>query len=424
MGRTRRQVEDEEEQINQASASWARPKAEITEEQYHEFYKHVAHDFEPPLAYTHARVEGRQEFTQLFFIPQRAPFDLWDRERRRGIKLYVRRVFIMDDAEQLLPPYLRFVRGIVDSSDLPLNVSREILQQSRDVQTIRNASVKRVLGLIEDLAQNQAEKFTTFWKEFGRVLKEGVADDAGNRERIAKLLRFASTKGETGEQTVSLSEYVGRMKEGQDAIYYITADSYPAARNSPHLEIFRKLGVEVLLMYDRVDEWVMSLLTEFDGKPLQSVAKGGLDVGKLGGEAGTPEQEKAADEHKGLVDRMQGVLEDRASAVRVTSRLTDSPSCLVSDEHGMGTHLERLLKAAGQPVPGSKPILEINPHHPIVQRLKEETDDRRFSDWSHILFDQALLAEGGQLDDPASFVKRLNEVMLTLAGRSSRIWTP
>jgi molecular chaperone HtpG len=415
---------DEEEQINQASALWARPKADITEEQYHEFYKHVAHEFEPPLAYTHARVEGRQEFTQLFFIPQRAPFDLWDREHRRGIKLYVRRVFIMDDAEQLLPPYLRFVRGIVDSSDLPLNVSREILQQSRDVQTIRNASVKRVLGLIEDLAQNQAGKFTVFWKEFGRVLKEGVADDAGNRERIAKLLRFASTKSETGEQTVSLSEYVGRMKEGQDAIYYITADSYPAARNSPHLEIFRRLGVEVLLMYDRVDEWVVSLLTEFDGKPLQSVAKGGLDVGKLGGEAGTPEQEKAADEHKGLVDRMQGVLEDRASAVRVTSRLTDSPSCLVSDEHGMGTHLERLLKAAGQPVPGSKPILEINPHHPIVQRLKEETDDRRFGDWSHILFDQALLAEGGQLDDPASFVKRLNEVMLTLAGRSSRIWTP
>jgi molecular chaperone HtpG len=415
---------DEEEQVNQASALWARPKAEVTEEQYHEFYKHVAHDFEAPLAYTHARVEGRQEFTQLFFIPQRAPFDLWDREHRHGIKLYVRRVFIMDDAEQLLPPYLRFVRGIVDSSDLPLNVSREILQQSRDVQTIRNASVKRVLGLIEDLAQNQAGKFTVFWKEFGRVLKEGVADDGGNRERIAKLLRFASTTSETGEQAVSLSEYVGRMKEGQDAIYYITADSYPAARNSPHLEIFRKLGVEVLLMYDRVDEWVVSLLTEFDGKPLQSVAKGGLDLSKLGGDAGTPAQEKTADAHQGLVDRMQGVLEDRASAVRVTSRLTDSPSCLVSDEHGMSTHLERLLKAAGQHVPGSKPILEINPQHPIVQRLKDETDERRFSDWSHILFDQALLAEGGQLDDPASFVKRLNEVMLTLAGGRSRIWTP
>ena len=415
---------DEDEQINQASALWARPKADITEEQYHEFYKYVAHDFEPPLAYTHARVEGRQEFTQLFFIPQRAPFDLWDREHRRGIRLYVRRVFIMDDAEQLLPPYLRFVRGIVDSSDLPLNVSREILQQSRDIQTIRNASVRRVLGLIEDLAQNQAEKFTAFWKEFGRVLKEGVADDAGNRERIAKLLRFASTKSDGGEQTVALSEYVGRMKEGQDAIYYITADSYQAARNSPHLEIFSKLGVEVLLMYDRVDEWLVSLLTEFEGRPLQSVAKGGLDLSKLGGDAGKAEQEKTAEQHKRLVDRIQGVLEGRASAVRVTSRLTDSPSCLVSDAHGMSTHLERLLKAAGQHVPGSKPILEINPQHPIVQRLNDETDERRFSDWSHILFDQAVLAEGGQLDDPASFVKRLNDVMLRLAGGGSRIWTP
>jgi molecular chaperone HtpG len=415
---------DDDEQINQASALWARPKADITEEQYHEFYKHVAHDFEPPLAYTHARVEGRHEFTQLFFIPQRAPFDLWDRDHRRGIKLYVRRVFIMDDAEQLLPPYLRFVRGIVDSNDLPLNVSREILQQSRDVQTIRAASVKRVLGLLEDLAQNQAAKFTAFWKEFGRVLKEGAADDTANRERIAKLLRFASTKGDGGEQTVSLSDYVGRMRDGQDAIYYITADSYQAARNSPHLEIFSKLGVEVLLMYDRVDEWVVSLLTEFDGKPLQSVARGGLDLSKIGGDAPKPEEEATAGVHQALVDRMQGVLGDRASAVRVSSRLTDSPSCLVSDEHGMSTHLERMLKAAGQQVPGSKPILEINPQHPIVERLNDETDERRFSDWSHILFDQALLAEGGQLDDPASFVKRLNEVMLTLAGRSSRIWTP
>jgi molecular chaperone HtpG len=415
---------DEDEQINQGSALWARPKSEITEEQYHEFYKHVAHDFEPPLAYTHARVEGRQEFTQLFFIPQRAPFDLWDREHRRGIKLYVRRVFIMDDAEQLLPPYLRFVRGIVDSNDLPLNVSREILQQSRDVQTIRNASIKRVLSLIEDLAQNHADKFTTFWKEFGRVLKEGAADDAGNRERIAKLLRFASTKSDTDEQNVSLADYVGRMKDGQDTIYYITADSFSTARNSPHLEIFRKLGVEVLLMSDRVDEWVVSLLTEFEGKPLQSVAKGGLDLSKLGGEAEKQEQVKTADEHKGLIERLQQVLSDRASAVRVTSRLTDSPSCLVSDEHGMSTHLERMLKAAGQNVPGSKPILEINPQHPIVQRLKDESDERRFSDWSHILFDQAMLAEGGQLEDPASFVKRLNEVMLTLAGGTSRIWTP
>jgi molecular chaperone HtpG len=415
---------DEDEQINQASALWARPKSEITEAQYHEFYKHVAHDFEPPLAYTHGRVEGRQEFTQLFYLPQHAPFDLWDREHRRGIKLYVRRVFIMDDAEQLLPPYLRFVRGIVDSNDLPLNVSREILQQSRDVQTIRAASVKRVLGLIDDLAQNHADKFTSFWKEFGSVLKEGVADDGGNRERIARLLRFASTNSGTDEQNVSFADYVGRMKDGQDTIYYITADSFPAAGNSPHLEVFRKLGVEVLLMSDRVDEWVVSLLTEFEGKPLQSVAKGGLDLSKLGGDAEKQDQEKIADEHKALVERLQHALEDRASAVRVTSRLTDSPSCLVSDEHGMSTHLERMLKAAGRPVPGSRPILEINPQHPIVQRLKDESDERRFSDWSHILFDQAILAEGGQLEDPASFVKRLNEVMLTLAGGTSRIWTP
>jgi molecular chaperone HtpG len=424
---TKTQIQtDEDEQINQASALWARSKSEITEEQYNEFYKHVAHDFDPPLAYTHAKVEGRQEFTQLFFIPQRAPFDLWDRDHRRGIKLYVRRVFIMDDAEQLLPPYLRFVRGIVDSNDLPLNVSREILQQSRDVQTIRNASIKRVLGLIEDLAQDNAEKFTTFWKEFGRVLKEGAAEDAANRDRIAKLLRFASTKNDTDEQNVSFADYVARMKEGQDAIYYITADSDSAARNSPHLEIFRKLGVEVLLMSDRVDEWVVSLLTEFDGKSLHSVAKGGLDLSKLGGEAEKQkqEQEKSADENKGFVERIQSALKDRASAVRVTNRLTDSPSCLVSDEHGMSAHLERMLKAAGQNVPGSKPILEINPQHPIVQRLRDESDERRFSDWSHILFDQAMLAEGGQLDDPASFVKRLNEVMLTLAGGGSRIWTP
>ncbi len=408
---------DEDEQINQASALWARPKSEITDEQYTEFYKHVAHDFDPPLAYTHAKVEGRQEFTQLFFIPQRAPFDLWDREHRRGIKLYVRRVFIMDDAEQLLPPYLRFVRGIVDSNDLPLNVSREILQQSRDVQTIRNASIKRVLTLIEDLARDNAEKFATFWKEFGRVLKEGAAEDAANRERIAKLLRFASTKNDSDEQNVSLADYVGRMKEGQDAIYYITADSYASARNSPHLEIFRKLGVEVLLMSDRVDEWVVSLVTEFDGKSLQSVAKGGLDLSNLGGEAEKQEQEKAADENKGFVERIQSALKDRASAVRVTNRLTDSPSCLVSDEHGMSTHLERMLKAAGQNVPGSKPILEINPQHPIVQRLKDESDERRFSDWSHILFDQALLAEGGQLEDPAGFVRRSNALLLAIAAK-------
>jgi molecular chaperone HtpG len=417
---------DEDEQINQASALWARPKSEITEEQYHECYKHVAHDFEPPLAYTHAKVEGRQEFTQLFFIPPRAPFDIWDRTHRHGIKLYVRRVFIMDDAEQLMPAYLRFVRGVIDSNDLPLNVSREILQQSRDVQTIRAASIKRVLSLLEDLAANQSEKYATFWKEFGRVLKEGVGEDPSNRERVAKLLRFASRGADSDEQTVSLSDYVGRMKDGQDAIYFITADSLATARHSPHLEIFRKLGVEVLLMHDPVDEWMVSFLTEFEGKPLRSVAKGGLDLSKLGGDAATEQQKDAAPaEHAGLVDRLKTALKDRASDVRVTHRLTDSPACLVADEHAMSTHLERMLKAAGQPVPASRPVLEINPQHPIVQRLADESDDNRFADWSHILFDQATLAEGGQLTDPASFVRRLNEVMLALAGRSaSRIWTP
>jgi molecular chaperone HtpG len=416
---------EEDEQINQASALWARPKAEITEEQYHEFYKHVAHDFEPPLAYTHARVEGRQEYTLLLFLPRQAPFDLWNREHRRGVKLYVRRVFIMDDAEQLMPPYLRFVRGIIDSNDLPLNVSREILQQSRDVQAIRTASVKRVLGLLEELAGHQTGKFTTFWKEFGRVLKEGVIEDAANRDRLAKLLRFASTRHDGAEQTVSLADYVARMKEGQEAIYYLTADGYPAARNSPHLEIFRKLGVEVLLMYDRVDEWVVSSLTEFDGRPLRSVAKGGLDLGKLGGEAAKEEEDDQAAADSPLVERMQRALSDRASAVRISRRLTDSPACLVSDEHGMSTNLERMLKGAGQDVPTTKPVLEINARHPIVQRLKDETDENRFADWSRILFDQATLAEGGHLEDPAAFVKRLNDLMLTLAGSGpSRIWMP
>jgi len=417
-------VTAEDEQINQASALWARPKSEITEEQYHEFYKHVAHDFEPPLAYSHAKVEGRQEYTLLLFIPQQAPFDLWDREHRRGVKLYVRRVFIMDDAEHLMPPYLRFVRGVIDSNDLPLNVSREILQQSRDVQAIRAASVKRVLGLLEELAERDAGKYAAFWTQFGRVLKEGVVDDAANRDRIGKLLRFATTRHETKDQTVSLADYVGRMKDGQDAIYYITADGFAAARNSPHLEIFRKRGVEVLLMYDRVDEWVASALTEFEGRPLRSVAKGGLDLGKLGGGAEEGET-PPADDQGALVERMQRALKDRAAAVRVTARLTDSPACLVSDEGGMSTNLERILKAAGQDVPTSRPVLEVNPRHPIVERLKDESDEDRFADWSHLLFDQATLAEGGQLEDPATFVKRLNEVMLTLAGGAkSRIWTP
>jgi molecular chaperone HtpG len=416
---------EEDEQVNQASALWARPKSEITEEQYHEFYKHVAHDFEPPLAYSHNKVEGRQEYTQLLYVPQRAPFDLWDREHRRGIKLYVRRVFIMDDAEQLMPVYLRFVRGVIDSSDLPLNVSREILQQSRDVEMIRTASVKRVLGLLEDLAEHHTDKYATFWKEFGRVLKEGLVDDTANRERLAGLLRFASTHADAEEQTVSLADYTSRMKEGQEALYYVTADGFGAAKHSPHLEVFRKMGVEVLLMYDRIDEWVTSALTEYQGKPLQSVTKGGLDLGKIGGDdTAAQEQQRQADAFKGLVGRIERALQERASAVRVTSRLTDSPACLVSDEQGMSANLERMLKAAGQAVPASKPILEINPRHPILERLKDETDDARFSDWSHILFDQATLAEGGQLEEPATFVKRLNELMLALAGAKSRIWTP
>jgi molecular chaperone HtpG len=416
---------DEDEQVNQASALWARPKSSITDAQYDEFYKHVAHDFEPPLAHTHARVEGRQEYTQLFYLPRRAPFDLWDREHRHGIKLYVRRVFIMDSAEQLMPAYLRFVRGIVDSSDLPLNVSREILQQSSDVAQIRAASVKRVLSLLEDLAEHHADTYATFWDEFGRAFKEGIVEDAANKDRIAKLLRFSSTQTDSPEQRVSLADYVGRMKEGQEALYYVTADGFAAAKNSPHLEVFRKLGVEVLLLSDRVDEWMLSGLETFEGKPLQSVSQGNLDLSKLGGEAAKTIETAHDDEYKPLLSRMEGVLGDRAASVRITHRLTDSPACLVSETHGMSLNLERLLKASGQHVPGTKPVLEINPEHPIVQRLKQETDTGLFEDWTQILFDQALLAEGGELEDPATFVKRLNKLTLALAGGpASRIWTP
>jgi molecular chaperone HtpG len=405
---------DEDETVNQAGALWARPKNDITEEQYQEFYKHVAHDFEPPLAYTHNKVEGTKEYTQLLYIPSRAPFDLWDREHRRGIKLYVRRVFIMDDAEHLMPIYLRFVRGVIDSNDLPLNVSREILQESRDVEMIRAGSVRRVLSVLEDLAENNKEKYATFWKEFGRVFKEGLGEDHANRERIAKLARFASTHNDGDEQNVSLADYIGRMKEGQDKIYYVTAETYAAAKNSPHLEVFRKKGIEVLLLSDRVDEWAATFLTEFEGKPLQSVAKGGLDLGKLEDEAEKKEQEKEAGEYKDFIERVKKTLGEKVKDVRVTQRLTESPVCLVADEHDMGMHLERLLKAAGQNVPGTKPILEVNPHHPLVERLKNESDEARFGDWSQVLFDQALLAEGGQLEDPAGFVKRLNQLVLAM----------
>ncbi len=403
----------EDETVNQANALWARPKGEITQEQYDEFYKHVAHDFEAPLAHVHARVEGRQEYTQLLYIPARAPFDLWDRERRHGVKLYVRRVFIMDDAEQLMPAYLRFVRGVIDSSDLPLNVSREILQHSKDIEAIRAGSVKKVLDLLDGL---EPEKYATFWKEFGLVLKEGVGEDFANKERVAKLLRFASTHADTPDQTVSLADYLGRMKEGQDKIYYITAETFAAAKSSPHLEVFRKKGIEVLLLSDRVDEWVVGSLAEFEGKPLQSVAKGGLDLGGLEDEQEKEAQKKEADEFKELLEKMQEILGDKVKEVRVTHRLTDSASCLVVDSGDLSANLERMLKAAGQKVPNAKPILEINPGHPMVKKLKAEIGQERFGDWSHILFDQALLAEGGQLEDPAGFVHRLNGLILAIGG--------
>ncbi|MHB0983733.1 MAG: molecular chaperone HtpG [Thiobacillus sp.] len=405
---------DEDETVNRASALWARPKKDVTEEEYQAFYKHVAHDFEPPLAWSHNRVEGKQEYISLLYVPSRAPFDLYDREKRHGIKLYVRRVFIMDDAEQLMPAYLRFVRGVIDSADLPLNVSREILQSSRDIDAIKAGSVKKVLGLLEDLAENQPEKYVEFWNAFGKVLKEGPGEDYANRERIAALLRFASTHTDTDAQVVSLKDYIGRMKEGQSAIYYITADSFAAAKHSPHLEIFRKKGIEVLLLSDRVDEWLSGNLNEFDGKPLKSVAKGGLDLGELEDEAEKTAQKEAEDVMKPLVERIKTTLGERVKDVRVTHRLTDSPACLVTGEGDMSANLERLLKAAGQAAPTVKPTLEINPIHALVTRLNTESDEDRFADWANLLFEQALLAEGGQLDDPASFVRRLNGLLAML----------
>ena len=408
----------EEETVNQASALWARPKSEITDEQYREFYKHVSHDFEDPLAWTHARVEGRQEYTELLYVPARAPFDLWDRNARHGIRLYVRRVFIMDDAEQLLPAYLRFVRGIVDSNDLPLNVSREILQESRDIEAIRGGCTKKILALLETLAGSENDKYAQFWAAFGRVLKEGVGEDFANRDKVAGLLRFASTHGDSADETVALADYVGRMKEGQDKIYYVTAETFNAAKNSPHLEVFRRKGIEVLLLSDRVDEWVVGHLTEFDGKPLVSVAKGGLDLGALEDEAERKAGETEATELGPLIERLKQSLGERVKDVRITRRLTDSPACLVSDEHDVGGNLARILKAAGQKAPDTKPILEINPKHPVVLRL--ESDTAHFDDWAAVLLDQALLAEGGQLDDPATFVKRVNQLMLAMQAPAAR----
>ncbi len=402
---------DEDETVNKASALWARSKNDITEEEYQEFYKHVSHDFENPLAWSHSRVEGKQEYISLLYIPGKAPFDLYDRERRHGIKLYVKRVFIMEDAEKLMPQYLRFVRGVIDSADLPLNVSREILQHSRDVEAIKAGSVKKVLGLLEDMAENKPEDYAKFYKEFGRVLKEGPGEDFANKDKIAGLLRFASTKADTDEQNVSLKDYISRMQPEQDAIYYITADSFAAAKHSPHLEIFRKKGIEVLLMSDRVDEWLLGSLTEFEGKKLQSIAKGDLDLGKLESETEKEIQKKIEEEAKSLVEKIKQTLGEQVKDVRVTHRLTDSPACLVSDEHDLSGNLARILKSVGQKAPETKPILEINPTHKLVKRIEAESAEDVFADLAHVLFDQALLAEGGTLEDPASFVKRMNSLI-------------
>jgi molecular chaperone HtpG len=439
-------VEEEKEDVieyeivNSASALWTRNKSDISDEEYNEFYKHVGHDFEDPLTHLHNQVEGKYEYTSLLYIPKRAPFDLWDRDRKHGIKLYVRRVFIMDETEKLMPNYLRFVRGIIDSNDLPLNVSREILQGSKILDSIRSGSVKKVLGALQKLANaDDKEQYTTFWKEFGRVIKEGPGEDFANREKIAKLIRFSSTDKDTDEQVVSLDDYIARMPKadeskedkeaesadneaeakdansGQKAIYYITADSFAAAKNSPHLEIFRKKGIEVLLLSDRVDEFLMSSLPEYEGYELKSIARGELDLGDLEDEKDKKEQEKAEEEFKDFVTKVKDSLGDDVKEVRLTHRLTDSPACLVTGDHDMSANLERMLKQAGQDVMGHKPILEINPSHPLVVRLKTEADGDRFNDWSKILFDQALLSEGGQLEDPATFVSRLNKMLLELS---------
>ncbi|MEW7973598.1 MAG: molecular chaperone HtpG [Candidatus Thiodiazotropha endolucinida] len=402
------------ERVNKGTALWMRNRSDISEEEYHEFYKHVSHDFENPLTHVHNKVEGNNEYTALLYIPQRAPFDLWDRDQKHGVKLFVRRVFIMDEADKLMPRYLRFVKGVVDSDDLPLNVSREILQHNRKIDTIRQANVKRIMSALEKLAESDKEKYQTFWDEFGKVMKEGPAEDYANRDRIAGLLRFATTHNETDEQNVSLADYVSRMQEGQDKIYYITADSPAAARFSPHLEVLKKKGVEVLLLSDRVDEWLVTSLTEFEDKQLQSVAKGALDLGELEDKEEKESSEKQSEEHKELLQRMQDVLGEAVKEIRVSQRLTDSPACLVVEEHDMSANLARVLKSVGQDAPQTKPIMEINAEHPLVERLEGEQDGDKFGDLTKVLFDQAQLAEGGQLDDPAAFVRRLNSLMLKL----------
>ncbi len=406
----------EEEVVNSASALWTQSKDSLSEEDYNEFYKHVGHDFQDPLAHVHAKVEGTNEYTMLLYVPARAPFDLWDRDAKHGVKLYVRKVFIMDDAEQLMPRYLRFIRGVIDTDSLPLNVSREILHQSKKINVIKAGAVKKVLGLLESMANNDKEKYATFWEQFGNVIKEGPIEDHKNKERVAKLLRFASTHTDTEKQEVSFEDYISRMQEGQDKIYYVTADSFAAAKNSPHLEIFRKKGIEVLLLSDRIDEWLVSNLNDFDGKVLQSVAKGQLDLDKLETEEDKKEQEEASQDFESVMTQIKEVLKDKVSDVRLSHRLTTSPSCLVTEQDAMSLNMERIMKEAGQDMSmmgmgATKPIFEINPEHGLVTRLKEEQDDDRFADLTRILFDQAVLSEGGQLDDPAEFVHNLNGLL-------------
>ena len=408
-------IESGEDTVNSATALWTRNKKEIKNEEYNEFYKHIGHDFEDPLAHTHNKVEGKLEYTSLLYIPSQAPFDLWDREQRHGVKLYVRRIFIMDDAQQLLPPWLRFIRGVIDSDDLPLNVSREILQKNKVVDSIRSGCTKKIIGLLKSMAKNDEEKYQKFWKIFGKVLKEGVVDSTDYKDDLSHLFRFSSTHEDTEDQKVSLKDYVERMPESQKSIYYVIADSYMTAKSSPHLEIFRKKDIEVLLLSEPIDEWVTTHLSEFDSKKLQSVNKGELDLGDIQDEGEKKKDKESNKAHDELVKRIKDILDEKVKEVRVTSRLTTSPACLVSDDNDMGRHLEQILKASGQNIPGSKPILEINPEHPIIKKIDGEKDHDLFTDWSHILFDQALLSEGGQLADPVNFVNKLNAMIVSMA---------
>jgi len=406
---------DKWETVNKASALWARSKNEIKDDEYKEFYKHVGHDFTDPLAWTHNRVEGKTEYTSLLYIPAQAPFDMFEPNPKHGVKLYVQRVFIMDDAEKLLPRYLRFIRGVIDSNDLPLNISREILQSNKIIDSIRSGSIKKILGLLEKLAKNESVKYQEFWNVFGKVLKEGPGEDFANKEAIAKLLRFASTQNDKEAEIISLDDYISRMKPDQEKIYYITADNYAAAKNSPHLEIFNEKGIEVLLLFDRVDEWLMSHLTEYQDKSFASVAKGELDLGKMGGENDKEKQKQKEEDAKGLVKRIKDVLDEKVEDVRVSHRLTSSPACIVLNEHDMALYMQHLMRQAGHDMPTTKPVLEINPSHSLIQRMESEEIEDRFEDWAKILFDQAILAEGGQLEDPASFVNRLNQMINEIA---------